>query len=290
MKAPPFEYHEADTVDHAVALLAEYGEEAKLLAGGQSLVPLLALRLVRPEHLIDINRVGDLASIADADGLRLGGLVRQRMAERSTTVKAANPLLAGALHFIGHAAIRNRGTIGGSLAHADPAAELPTVLVALDGEAEVTSQRGTRMIAASQLFTGFLSTTLEPDELLSAAHFPRWPSGAGWSFREFSRRSGDFAIAGVAAVLRLAANGTVAEARIALSGMSDTPVRATKAEAALVGQAPSEDVWAAASADAVAGLQPPSDLHGSAAYRLYLAAALTRRALREAHASAEVAG
>jgi carbon-monoxide dehydrogenase medium subunit len=287
MKPPPFEYHLVASVDDAVALLAEHGEDAKVLAGGQSLMPLLALRLARPAHLIDINGLGELASLANGDGLSVGALVRHRVAERSATVGAANPLMARALRLIGHAAIRNRGTIGGSIAHADPAAELPAVLLALDGEVEATSRRGARSISASELFRGFLTTSLAPDELLTGVRFPPWTPGTGWSFQEFSRRSGDFAIAGVAATLRLDGNAVIADARIALLGMGTTPLRATKAEAALVGQAPSDAVWAAASEDAVAGLEPPSDVHGSGAYRRHLAAALTRRALREAHQRSE---
>jgi carbon-monoxide dehydrogenase medium subunit len=288
MKPPPFEYHAVGSVEEAVGLLAEHGDEAKVLAGGQSLVPLLALRLARPAHLVDINGVSELASLANGDGLRVGSLVRQRVAERAATVGAANPLLVRALGLIGHTAIRNRGTIGGSIAHADPAAELPTVLLAVDGEVETASTRGTRTVAASDLFQGFLTTSLAPDELLTGVRFPRWPTGTGWSFQEFSRRSGDFAIAGVAVTLRLDANGVVADARIALSGVAPTPVRARNAEAALAGQLPSEAAWNAACQDAVAGLDPPSDLHGSAAYRRHLAAVLTRRSLREAHERAEV--
>ncbi|MBV9041480.1 MAG: FAD binding domain-containing protein, partial [Acidimicrobiia bacterium] len=156
-----------------------------------------------------------------------------------------------------------------------------------DGEVEVSSQRGPRRIAASELYGGFLTTSVEPDELLTAVHLPAWPSGAGWSFLEFSRRSGDFALAGVAAMLRLDLSGTIAEARLALSGMDQTPVRASDAEATLVGQRPSDDLWAAASTDAVVGLEPPSDLHGGSAYRRHLASVLVRRALHEAHQRAE---
>jgi carbon-monoxide dehydrogenase medium subunit len=286
MKPPPFEYHAATSVDEAVALLAEHGEDAKVLAGGQSLVPLLALRLARPAHVVDINRVGELAAVTNGNGLRVGSLVRQRVAERSDVV-GTNPLLVRALGLIGHTAIRNRGTIGGSIAHADPAAELPTVLRALDGEVEATSTRGARTVAAADLFEGFLTTSLAPDELVTAVRFPAWAPGTGWSFQEFSRRSGDFAIAGVAAALRLDGKGMIADARIALSGMAPVPVRAAKAEAALAGQQPSDEVWAAASQDAVAGLDPPSDIHGTAAYRRHLAGVLARRALREAHSRSE---
>jgi len=288
MKPPPFEYHAVASVDEAVSLLGDLGDEAKVLAGGQSLIPLLALRLARPAHLVDINRVADLATVANGNSLVVGALVRHRVAERSSTVRSANPLVADALGLIGHVAIRNRGTIGGSTAHADPAAELPAVLLALDGEVEATSRRGVRRVQASDLFRGFLTTSLAPDELLTAVRFPAWPAGTGWSFQEFSRRSGDFAIAGAAVTVRLDASGLIGEARIALSGVASAPVRATGAEAALTGQPPSDEAWAAASEAAATGLEPPSDVHGSAAYRRHLVAALTRRALRQAHERAEV--
>ena len=283
MKPPRFEYHRAGSVDEAVALLAEHADEAKVLAGGQSLVPLLSLRLARPGHLIDINRVADLAAVANGNGLTMGSMVRHRTIERSAAVRAANPLLADAVRFIGHSAIRNRGTIGGSIAHADPAAELPAILLALDGEVEARGARGTRTIAAAALFEGFLTTALEPDELLTAIRVPGLPTGTGWSFLEFSRRSGDFAIVGVAATVRLDGNGKVADARLAFSGVDQVPVRATTAESVLTGATPSDDLWKSAAHAAASPLEPASDIHGSAAYRKQLAAVLAERALREAH-------
>jgi carbon-monoxide dehydrogenase medium subunit len=291
MKPPPFEYHAAGSAAEAISLLAEYGEDAKVLAGGQSLIPLLALRMSRPGHLIDVNGAGDLAGISGGDGLhsrfheglRCGALTRHRVAERSEAIAAASPLLSEAARFIGHAAIRNRGTIGGSIAHADPAAELPAVLLALDGEVEAASARGSRRIPAAGFFLGYLTTVLAPDELVTAVHFPSWAPGTGWSFTEFSRRSGDFAIIGVAATLRLDDRGTIADARLAISGAADTAVRPVAAEAALRGQHPGDGTWAAAARDALAGLDLPEDLHGSAAYRRHLAAALIERALRSAY-------
>ena len=286
MKPPPFEYHAPDSVEEAVDLLAEYGDEAKVLAGGQSLIPLLALRLAHPEHLVDISRIPELTVLDVSDGLRLGPAVRQRAAETSRAVAAAVPLLPTALRHIGHAAIRNRGTIGGSLAHADPAAELPTVLLVLDGEVTATSRAGSRVLSAVQFFSGFLETALSAEEILSEVRLPGWPDGAGWSFREFSRRSGDFALTGVAVVLQLGAGGLIADARIGLSGVSISPVRATRAERSLVGQAPSEELWRAAAAEVSADLSPPSDLHATSNYRRQLAATLSRRALAEAHGRA----
>jgi carbon-monoxide dehydrogenase medium subunit len=283
VKPPLFEYDLAGSVDEAVALLAEHGDEAKVLAGGQSLMPLLSLRLAHPERLVDVNRLTDLATIENGAGLRIGALVRHRVAERSDVVAAANPLLARALRFIGHAAIRNRGTIGGSIAHADPSAELPTLLVALDGEVEARSARGTRTVGAAELFDGFLTTTLQPDELLTAVRFPSLAPGTGWAFQEFSRRSGDFAIVGVACTLELDGQGHVAQARLAFSGVATTPTRASATEAALVGAEPSASVWTEMAQHAAVALDPPADLHGSSAYRRRLATTLVERALQEAH-------
>lgn len=282
MKPPLFEYHAPASVEEAVGLLAEHGDEAKVLAGGQSLMPLLSLRLARPAHLVDVNGLSELTGITNGTGLDLGALVRHRTAERDRDVATANPLVAEAITYIGHAAIRNRGTIGGSIAHADPAAELPAVLAALDGEVVVRSGRGERTIPAAELFEGFLTTTLQPDELLTAVRFPAWPAGAGWSFTEFSRRSGDFAIVGVAAVVQLGAGGAIADARLAFTGVGGTPVRARQAEAALAGQTPSIELWHTAGQEAASELDPSSDLHGTAAYRRHLASVLAERALQEA--------
>ena len=201
MKASAFEYVQVSSADEAVAQLAELGDEAKVLAGGQSLVPLLNLRLANPAYLVDINRVGELDFITNGSGVRVGAVTRHRDVERSELVARANPLLAAGVKLIGHAAIRNRGTIGGSVAHADPAAELPAILVALEGEIEARSSRGTRTIAAADFFEGFLTTTLQPDELLTEVRFPSLPAGSGWSIQEFSRRSGDFGVVTVAVTL-----------------------------------------------------------------------------------------
>jgi carbon-monoxide dehydrogenase medium subunit len=291
MKPAPFEYHRADSVEHAVALLTDLGDEAKVLAGGQSLIPLMNFRLARPAHLVDINRLSELADVATADGwLEVGALVRQRHAERSATVLAEAPLLASALGQVGHPAIRNRGTVGGSLAHADPAAELPTVLRVLDGEVVARSSRGTRVIPSEALCEGFLTTSLSPDELLVSVRLPRWPPRSGWAFVEFSRRSGDFAIVGVAAAVTLRLDGQVDGARLALSGVGATPVRAAGAEALLTGVAPSPQAWAEAAARAAADIEPSSDIHGSAAYRRQLARVLTTRALAQAYDRAREAG
>ena len=282
MKPPPFEYSAPDSLDEALAVLAEAGDEAKVLAGGQSLVPLLNLRLAHPARLVDINRVPGLDGVRDGTGLELGALVRHRTAERSPDVRREAPLVADAMRFVGHAAIRSRGTVGGSLAHADPAAELPAVALALDAEVVATSRRGTRTGPTAELFQGFLTTSLEPDEVLTAIRLAPWPAGAGWSFQEFSRRSGDFAVVGVACVLGRDGAGRVDHARVALSGVAGTPVRAREAEAVLASAFPSGELWKEAGAQAAAPLDPPADLHGTAAYRRHLAAVLTERALQQA--------
>jgi len=283
MKLPPFEHHLAGSVEEVVGLLAEWGDEAKVLAGGQSLVPLLSFRLARPAHLIDINAISELSYIRDGTGLEIGAMVRHREAERSVVVGAEAPLVAAALRFVGHTAIRNRGTVGGSLAHADPAAELPTVLTALHGQVVAQSRRGTRVIAAESFLQGFLTTTLEPDELLIATRFPPLPALTGWAFNEFSRRSGDFAICGAATVVGLGPDGRVRDATLVFSGVGGTPVRAVEAERTMVGEIPSPELWATAAEKAAADIDPPSDLHGSAAYRRQLARVLARRSLHEAY-------
>jgi CO/xanthine dehydrogenase FAD-binding subunit len=281
MKPPPFELHTARSIDEATSALTEFGDEAKVLAGGQSLMPLLNLRLARPTHLIDINRVPELSGIANGSGVRIAAVTRHRTAERSPELKAANPLVADAIRWIGHAAIRNRGTIGGSLAHSDPAAELPLLLVTLGGSVEVQSSRGERTIAAEDLFDGFLTTSLEPDELLTAAHFPALEHGEGWSFQQFSRRSGDFGIVSAAITLQIA-DGLCRNARIGLAGVAGTPIRMGALESALVGQGLTSALVEEATQAAVGPLEPAGDLHGTSAYRRHLAATLLKRALHEA--------
>jgi carbon-monoxide dehydrogenase medium subunit len=283
VKPPPFEYHAPESVPEALELLGQFGQDAKVLAGGQSLMPLLNLRLARPAHLVDINGLGELAAIGTWDGgLALGAMVRQRAAERSSLVRERNPLLAEALPFIGHPQIRNRGTIGGSLAHADPASELPAVAAALDAELVVRSAaRGERVVKPEQFFVTFLTTTIEPDELLVEIRLPAWPKGAGWSMQEVSRRHGDFAMVGVACVVRLE-NDSIAEARLAFTGAGAAPIRARAAERHLKGQPAVAATFAAAAELAVKDLDPQPDVHAPAAYRLHVARVLTRRALKEA--------
>ncbi len=286
VKPPPFEYHRPGSKAEALALLGSLGDEAKVLAGGQSLVALLNLRLARPAHLIDINRLdGPLSSIGEptSGGLTFGALVRQRAAERSTAVRAGCPLMADALPHIGHHQIRNRGTICGNLAHADPASELPAIAVALDGEMVVESQaRGQRTIKATDFFRGYLTTALESDELLTEFRLPAWPDRAGWSFMEVSRRHGDYALVGAAALVQLDASGTCTDARLAFVGAAPGPVRAREAEAALKGAPISDDAINAAAERVGPAIDPQSDVHATAAYRRHVAGVLARRALREA--------
>jgi carbon-monoxide dehydrogenase medium subunit len=289
MKPPPFDYAAPDSVDEAVALLASAGDEAKVLAGGQSLLPLLALRLASPSVLVDVGRIDGLGRIeVGADGaVMIGALVRQRAVERDGEMPRWAPLLAQAVPLVGHAAIRNRGTIGGSLAHADPAAELPLVALAAEAVAIVRGPDGERAVAAPDLFAGYFTTSLEPDELLVAVRFPPWPARTGSAVEEFSRRHGDFAVAAVAAVVRLDDRGDVAEVRLALAGVDTTPIRAAGAEKLLAGSTPSPAAWREAGEAAAADLTPPTDLHGTAAYRRRLVRVLSERALAAASARAQ---
>ena len=282
MKLPPFEYRDPVTVDEVMALLTEAGDEAKILAGGQSLIPLLALRMARPSMLIDINRVDGLAGITANGTVEIGATTRHRAAETSAVIQAHVPMLAHALGHVGHVAIRTRGTLGGSVAHADPAAEIPTVMAALGGSVVAASSRGRREIPAGDFFQGFLTTALDPDELLVAVRFPALARSAGWAFNEFSRRNGDFAIVSVAVLVELDSTGDIAEARVAVSGVATEPVRVTDAEAVLRGASPEPDVLEAAGAAASQQISPTSDLHGTAAYRRHLTGALVRRGLDEA--------
>jgi aerobic carbon-monoxide dehydrogenase medium subunit len=282
MKLPAVGYEAPKTVSEALELLAEHQDEASVLAGGQSLIPLLALRLAQPAVLIDINGVAELYGVSAADGwVTVGAMTREYVAEESETVAGAVPLLAAALPLIGHEAIRNRGTVGGSLAHADPAAELPAVARALDAEFVVRGRSGERVVPAAEWFEGYLTTSRRPDELLAAVRFPAARPGTGVSFQEVARRHGDFAMVGLATSVTLS-EGVISDARLAFAGVSDVPARASGAEELLVGQRPSAGLFDEAARRAAADIDPPADLHGSAEYRKKVAAALVRRGLREA--------
>ncbi len=289
MKPPLFEYLAPASVDEALGFLRER-EDAKILAGGQSLVPLLNFRLVRPQFLVDVNGLTDLAYIRRDDGhLVIGGLTRQRAIERSALVRESCPLLAEAMPQIGHVQIRNRGTIGGSLAHADPAAEIPAVVAALDGELVVRGRDGERRIAPRDFFVGYLTTALQPDEMLVAVRIPVIRPRTGHAFLEVSRRHGDFALVGAAVSVTLDAAGAVSHAAVALTGAGATPFVASEAVRALVGQRPTPEAFEAVGRRVSEAVEPDSDLHASAEYRKHVGGVLTRRALARATERAQEA-
>jgi aerobic carbon-monoxide dehydrogenase medium subunit len=289
VKPAPFDYHTPTSAVEAAGLLHDFGDSGKLIAGGQSLVPMLALRLARFEHLVDIGRIEELRGIERRNGslvVRAGTL--DVAIERDVGVATAVPLLAKVTPLIGHFQIRNRGTVGGSLAHADPAAEYPAVATVLDAEFDVLSTRGERTVRAVDFFTGLWSTALEQDEVLTAIRFPVWEGRCGFGVAEFARRHGDFALAGAVAGIELGPGDTVARCALALFGLGATPVRARTAEAALTGQpaglAAADEVGRLAVGDAG---DPPEDLHGSAAYRLRVGAAMAASAWSGALKEAE---
>jgi aerobic carbon-monoxide dehydrogenase medium subunit len=282
MKLPYVEYEAPTTVAEAVGLLAEHEDEASVLAGGQSLIPLMALRLARPAVLVDINGIDELSGVSVTDGrVAIGAMTREYVAEESQTIADTVPLLAAALPLIGHEAIRSRGTIGGSLAHADPAAELPAVALALDAEFVLRGRARGRVIPAADWFQGYLATSRRPDEMLTEVRFPAAKPGTGVAFEEVARRHGDFAIVGVAVSLTLT-DGVISDARLAFAGVGDVPVRATDAEELLVGERPSAELFEEAARRATAGIDPPADLNGSSEYRKKVAATLVRRGLQAA--------
>jgi CO/xanthine dehydrogenase FAD-binding subunit len=284
VKPPTFDYLAPTSVDETLAILAERGDRAKLLAGGQSLVPLMSFRLVRPQHLVDLNGVAGLAGICEDDGhLVIGAMTRQRAVETSELVSRSCPLLAEAIPQIGHVQIRNRGTIGGSLAHADPAAELPAVVAALEGELVVSSVRRRRVLTPEQFFLGYLTTATEPDEMLQEIRLPVMPKRTGSAFLEVNRRHGDFALVGVAATITLDEAGVCTASALALTGVGPTPVVAREAVRSLVGAKPSPAAFEEAGRRVSAALRPDSDLHASSEYRQHVGGVLARRALARAY-------
>lgn len=291
MKPPVFDYATPATLDEACALLVQYDGEAKVLSGGQSLVPLLNMRLARPAMLVDLARIPDLDYVrADGDGFAIGAMTRQRTVELAPQVQAQHPLLHAGMLLIAHPQNRNQGTIGGSLAHADPAAELPALALALDATFSANGPNGTRAIAAPDFFLTYLTTSLEPTEILTAVRFPTLPKRTGWSILEVARRHGDFGLAGVVAIVGLAPDGAIASARLVLFGVGATPIRAAAAEAMLSGREGDPRLFAEVAAKAAADLDEPlSDVHATAEYRRDLARVLTRRALAEATVRARAA-
>jgi CO/xanthine dehydrogenase FAD-binding subunit len=284
MKPPRFQYCAPRILDEALTLLDQHSEDTKVLAGGQSFVPLLNMRLAGPAYIVDINHISELHYIEPEDGyLAIGAAVRQRQVERSTLVQEKHSLLIEAVKHIGHMQIRNRGTIVGSIAHADPAAELPALLTCLNGEVLAQSSHGERIIKAEEFFTGYLSTALEPGEMLTEVRFPWVASQAGWAFIEFARRSGDYALVGVAAVLTPTLDGRCLSANIAYLGIAGAPIRGHAVEDALVGTALDDstlDIAAEVARTLVS--EDMSDVHATVEYRRVLTGEMTKRVLKAA--------
>ncbi|MGE3992315.1 FAD binding domain-containing protein [Pseudorhodoplanes sp.] len=283
MKTAAFDYFRPSMLEEAMEMLARAGESAKVLAGGQTLVPIMAFRLAQPAVLIDLNRIEGLNYIRDdGEALSIGAMTRHRDVERSTLVSRHCPLLAQAIRQVAHPVIRNRGTAGGSLCHADPAAEWPTIAIALRAEIVVRSVRGTRIVAARDFFTSLLTTALMEDEILVEVRLPKMHANTRASFLEVSRRHGDFALVSVAAQISTSESGEVEEIRLALGGVGDVPIDASEAAEPIVGQKPSEKQFEKIGAAVARGLTPPSDIHASPEYRREVAEGLTVRALMTA--------
>lgn len=284
MKPCAFEYFAPSSVQEAIGLLEQHSDrQAKILAGGQSLVPLMNFRLARPEVLIDINGLKELEYIREeGDEIVIGALTRERDVEVSELVRQKCPLLAEAISHIGHVSIRNRGTVGGSVVHADPSAEIPLALCALGGTMKAIGPTGEATFNPEEFFVTYLTTALEPSQVLTEIRVPALPRGASWAFKELCRRCGDFAITAVAAILFMDGKGTCTEARIAMGGVAPTPVRAVQAEALLAGQRLSDELIAEVAKAAIGATDAESDYHASAEYRKDLTRVLVQRAVTEA--------
>jgi carbon-monoxide dehydrogenase medium subunit len=283
VKPAPFEYVAPESLEEAISLLGEHGEVGKILAGGQSLGPLLNMRLASPEVLIDINRLDELSYIRQRDGhLEIGALARQRTVERSQSIPRKWPLISDAMPYVGHLTLRNRGTVCGSLAHADPAAELPAVATALDAELHVLGPKGERTVPATDFFVSYMTTNLEPEELLAEVRFPPPQPHTGHAWFEIARRHGDYALVGVAAVLKLREDGECDSARLVYTGVASVPFDARESAELLVGEQPSEDLFAEVAGLAAKASEPGSDVHASGGYRRHLVGVLTRWALGKA--------
>ncbi|MBP2705684.1 FAD binding domain-containing protein [Microbispora sp. RL4-1S] len=282
MKPPPFAYHGPATLGEALGVLAEVGPDGKVLAGGQSLIPLLNMRLAAPAHLVDINRVAGLAAVeAGPDGVRVGALARHAAVERSAAAAAAQPLLRQALRLVAHPVIRNRGTVVGSLVHADPAAEMPAVLALLGGSVRLASLRGEREVGAAEFFTGPMESAVRPGELAVSSFFPALPERSGTAFHEVARRHGDYAVGGVAAAVTLDDDFRIAAAKVAC--VSVGPVPAVVDVTAVCGPRPAASAdWDAVAAAVRDGVDPEGDIHATAGYRRHLTGVLAVRALRDA--------
>jgi carbon-monoxide dehydrogenase medium subunit len=288
MKPAPFEYYAPDTMEAALEHVAEHGYDAKLLAGGQSLIPMMNFRLAQPAVLVDLNKLSELAFIrVNGDGeLHIGAMTRHAQVERDLLVAERAPLVHEVMPRIATPQIRNRGTFGGSIAHADPAAELTTVCVALDGRFQLQGRDGSRWIKAGEFFQGMFTTALEPDEILTEIAIPPMAPRTGWAFEEVARRAHDFALVGVGVVVRVDEGGACDQARMVFLSVGDTPVNATGAAALLEGQPPTSELIQAAAEAALEEMDPSADIHASARYRLHLARVLAERALERAFARA----
>jgi aerobic carbon-monoxide dehydrogenase medium subunit len=289
VKPAAFDYYDPEQLHEALDLLAGLAEDAKVLAGGQSLIPLMNMRLARPEHLIDLRRVPGLDDIRVTDtALQIGAMVRHRVVERSATVRAVNPLLAKAASHIAHFQIRERGTLGGSIAHGDPAAEMPLLATVLGATIHAASTRGVRTISADDFFESVFMTALEPDEIVIRVDMPHLTPGQGWAVDEVARRHGDFAVVAAAATVTMR-EGRYAEARVGLAGVGATPVLSTHADL-IVGEVPSDELWEMVARRTAAETSPASDIHASADDRRDLAALLVRQCLAEATRRAQPEG
>ena len=283
MKSPAFDYARPTTLAEAVSLLTSREGEAKVLAGGQSLVPMLAFRLAAPTLLVDLNRLSELRYIRiEDDGVRLGAMVRWRQIEDDVRLASAHPLLVAALKHVAHYQVRNRGTIGGSLAHADPAAELPGIVVTCEAEITAIGAAGRRLIRAGDFFLGPLTTALKPEEIIVELHLPPWPAQRRWGFEEFSRRRGDFALAAAALYYDTLPDGTAGNSHVGVMGVGDRPQRLAQVEAMLNGRVIDGDTIAEAERAAAATVNPSDDIHASAAYRRALIGTMVGRALKRA--------
>ncbi|MFL4979102.1 MAG: FAD binding domain-containing protein [Xanthobacteraceae bacterium] len=285
MKLPPFRYAAPATLRDAVALLAAHGGDAKAIAGGQSLVPMLAFRVASPALLVDLRKIPDLDRITiSADGVRLGAMVRWRDIEDDARLDTAHPLLKAAVVHVAHYQVRNRGTIGGSIAHADPAAELPGIAVTCEAEIAVTGASGARVIRAADFFLGPLMTALAADEIITEIRLPAWRRGRRWGFQEFARRRGDFAMAGAALYYDEDASGKATNAHVGVIGVGDVPQRLAEVEAVLNSRVVDDATIAQAERVAAASVNPADDIHASAAYRRALTGTMVERALKSASA------
>jgi carbon-monoxide dehydrogenase medium subunit len=284
MKLPPFDYACPTTLPEAIELLASH-DDAKAIAGGQSLVPMLAFRLAQPSLLVDLRKLADLRGIRISDaGVTLGAMVRWRDIEEDERLETAHPLLKAAISHVAHYQIRNRGTVGGSIAHADPAAEMPGIAMTCDAEIAVVGKSGAHVIQAADFFQGALTTALTTDEIIVEIRLPAWPAGRRWGFQEFARRRGDFAMAAAAVFYDQDARGKARNAHVGVIGVGDRPLRLTAVEDVLNGESIDEATIAKADAATSAAVEPQDDIHASAAYRRSLVGTMVERALRSAAA------